>query len=87
MPGSGERAEQFKQAQVEVRRDRIDDSHESLVRRMSCPRCGNTMKEHEPDRNWLRWWECAECDSAWHLMCGTLHAGRLPSPMREEARA
>ncbi len=54
---------------------------------MTCPRCGGELKEHEPDKNWLRHWECVECLSCWHLFCGGLHLGRLPSPMRKEVGA
>jgi hypothetical protein len=28
---------------------------------MACPRCGAPRREREPDRKWLRFFECRQC--------------------------
>jgi hypothetical protein len=48
---------------------------------LNCPRCAGMLLEHEPNKNWLRWFECARCESAWHFIGANLHAGRLRSPL------
>ena len=39
--------------------------------------------EHEPNQEWLRWWECRKCESAWHLETGKLVMGRRRLPKEE----
>ena len=48
---------------------------------LECPRCGTLLLEHEPSAIWLRWFECRECSAAYHFILGSLHVGRLRSPM------
>jgi len=47
---------------------------------MHCPRCDALMEWHEPDKIWMRWFECPECWLAFHLESWELVLGRLPSP-------
>ncbi len=49
-----------------------------------CPRCQCELREHEPGPLWLRWFECPDCESAWHFMMGKLHSGRLRSPLLQD---
>lgn len=44
---------------------------------MNCPRCGNALVEHEPDKEWLRYFHCGECLVNWHYFMGQLHQGKL----------
>jgi hypothetical protein len=43
---------------------------------MPCPRCGALLVEYDTSPEWLRFWVCVECDSAWHYADGVLQRGR-----------
>jgi ribosomal protein S27AE len=34
---------------------------------MICPRCNSLLREHEPSLDWLRYFECGDCLSVWHI--------------------
>jgi hypothetical protein len=43
---------------------------------MRCPRCEGQLQEVVPSLMWQRYFLCDECESAWHLVNGTLERGR-----------
>lgn len=47
---------------------------------MTCPRCGAELVEHEPNPRFQRWFECRECEAAWHYVGNVLERGRTPAP-------
>ncbi len=51
---------------------------------MTCPRCGAAIVEHEPCKEWLRYFRCEECLVDWHYFMGQLHQGKMRRPMGQE---
>lgn len=41
-----------------------------------CPRCGGTLKEHEPNAFFYRWGECTKCWGGFEMRAGHLIFGR-----------
>jgi hypothetical protein len=38
------------------------------MRALNCPRCGAPLYEKEPDRRWLRFFECSQCWLAFEVV-------------------